>query len=87
MSTLARWVGIDEAGYGDLVRQAKEFLGGKSSAVQREIEVQMAAAADCVVIATDHSNFDYSKVLDNARLIVDTRNALKAYQSPKIVRL
>ncbi len=37
---------IDEAGYAALVRQAKDFLGGKSGAVQREIESQMAAAAE-----------------------------------------
>jgi len=37
---------IDEAGYDELVRQAKDFLGGKSGAVQREIESQMQAAAE-----------------------------------------
>ncbi|MDE2564021.1 MAG: excinuclease ABC subunit UvrC [Sphingomonadales bacterium] len=37
---------IDKAGYGELVRQAKDFLGGKSSAVQRELEAQMARAAE-----------------------------------------
>ena len=36
---------IDEVGYGELVRQAKDFLGGKSSNVQREIERQMEQAA------------------------------------------
>jgi excinuclease ABC subunit C len=36
---------IDAAGYAALVRQAKDFLGGKSGAVQREIEQQMAEAA------------------------------------------
>nr|WP_166180792.1 excinuclease ABC subunit UvrC [Altererythrobacter segetis] len=36
---------IDEAGYAELVRQAKDFLGGKSGAVQKEIESQMAAAS------------------------------------------
>lgn len=36
---------IDKAGYAELTRQAKDFLGGKSSAVQREIETQMAQAA------------------------------------------
>jgi UDP-N-acetyl-D-glucosamine dehydrogenase len=46
-----------------------------------------AAAADCVVIVTDHSTFDYSALVDRARLIVDTRNALKKFSSPKIVRL
>jgi excinuclease ABC subunit C len=39
---------IDEQGYGELVRQAKDFLGGRSSAVQREIEVQMAEAAEAL---------------------------------------
>ena len=39
---------IDQAGYADLVRQAKDFLGGKSGAVQREIEGQMAAAAEAL---------------------------------------
>jgi UDP-N-acetyl-D-glucosamine dehydrogenase len=43
--------------------------------------------ADCVVVVTDHSNFDYSALVDRAKLIVDTRNALKAFTSPKIVRL
>jgi len=36
---------IDEAGYAELVGEAKDFLGGKSSAVQKKIEVQMAEAA------------------------------------------
>lgn len=39
---------IDEAGYAELVRQAKDFLGGRSSAVQREIEVQMSEAAEAL---------------------------------------
>jgi UDP-N-acetyl-D-glucosamine dehydrogenase len=46
-----------------------------------------AAAADCVVIVTDHSNFDYSTLVKNAKLIVDTRNALKNYDSQNIIRL
>jgi excinuclease ABC subunit C len=36
---------IDQAGYAELVSEAKEFLGGKSSAVQKKIEAQMAEAA------------------------------------------
>ena len=45
------------------------------------------AKADCVVIVTDHSGFDYKDLLDKAPLIVDTRNALKGLVSNKIVRL
>jgi len=36
---------IDEAGYRELVSEAKDFLGGKNQAVQRKIEAQMAEAA------------------------------------------
>jgi UDP-N-acetyl-D-glucosamine dehydrogenase len=43
--------------------------------------------ADCVVIVTDHAAFDYKDLVKKARLIVDTRNALKGVQSEKIVRL
>ena len=46
-----------------------------------------AASADCVVIVTDHSAFDYQQLVARAILIVDSRNALKAFQSDKIVRL
>jgi UDP-N-acetyl-D-glucosamine dehydrogenase len=46
-----------------------------------------AAVADCAVIITDHSAFDYRGLVERAPLIVDTRNALKGYRSSKIVRL
>jgi UDP-N-acetyl-D-glucosamine dehydrogenase len=46
-----------------------------------------APAADCVVIVTDHSAFDYPRLLEQAQLVVDTRNALKGLTSEKIVRL
>ena len=36
---------IDKAGYDALIREAKDFLGGKSGAVQARIESQMAEAA------------------------------------------
>jgi UDP-N-acetyl-D-glucosamine dehydrogenase len=47
----------------------------------------MADQADCVVVVTDHTGVDYAAIVDRARLIVDTRNALKNHPSPKIVRL
>lgn len=39
---------ISEEGYAELVRQAKDFLGGKSGAVQREIEAEMTEAAEAL---------------------------------------
>jgi UDP-N-acetyl-D-glucosamine dehydrogenase len=44
-------------------------------------------AADCVAIVTDHTAFDYDDVVENSRMIVDTRNALKRFSSPNIHRL
>jgi UDP-N-acetyl-D-glucosamine dehydrogenase len=33
--------------------------------------------ADAVIIATDHTSYDYEFIVKNARLVVDTRNAVK----------
>ncbi len=41
---------------------------------------------DCVVIVTDHSDYDYKKIASEAKLVVDTRNAMKGIESTKIVR-
>jgi UDP-N-acetyl-D-glucosamine dehydrogenase len=38
---------------------------------------------DCVLIATDHSSYDYQMIVDNAKLIVDTRNACDSVTGPK----
>jgi len=46
-----------------------------------------AGDADCAVIVTNHSAFDYDGLLREAKLIVDTRNALGRVNSEKIVRL
>jgi UDP-N-acetyl-D-glucosamine dehydrogenase len=48
---------------------------------------EAAESADCVVIVTDHSAFDYPALVERAQLVVDTRNALKGLVSPKVVRL
>ena len=45
------------------------------------------SSADCAVIITDHTGVDYQEVLCKARLIVDTRNALRGVASEKIIRL
>lgn len=41
---------------------------------------------DCVVIVTDHSNYDFRHIVEQAQLVVDTRNATKGITSEKIVR-
>jgi UDP-N-acetyl-D-glucosamine dehydrogenase len=59
-------------------------LDGVSLEAQPE---SAAAQADCVVIITDHSAFDYKELVNRSALIVDTRNALRGVNSKKIVRL
>ena len=39
------------------------------------------AAQDCVLIATDHSAYDYDFIVRNSQLVVDTRNATKHVQA------
>jgi UDP-N-acetyl-D-glucosamine dehydrogenase len=41
---------------------------------------------DAVMIVTDHSSYDYPAIVKQAQLVVDTRNATKGINSPKIVR-
>ncbi len=47
------------------------------------------AEADCVVIITNHRDYDYDAILNAAQMVVDTRNALgkKGKDNPKVVRL
>ena len=53
----------------------------------RSAPEEAAAEAGCVVIVTDHSCFDYAALVERSALIVDTRNALKGFDSERIVRL
>ncbi len=41
------------------------------------LDADVVAAADCVVIATDHTGLDYGMLAAKARRVVDTRHALK----------
>jgi UDP-N-acetyl-D-glucosamine dehydrogenase len=41
---------------------------------------------DAVVIVTDHSAYDYRAIVVQSQLVIDTRNATKGIDSPKIVR-
>src|SRR5271170_4838514 len=41
---------------------------------------------DCVLIMTDHSDYDYQEIVSQSQLVVDDRNATKGIKSEKIVR-
>ena len=40
---------------------------------------------DCVLIITDHSDYDYKQIVKESQLVVDSRNATKGITDPKIV--
>jgi len=45
--------------------------------------------SDCVVIITNHKSYNYAEILENSKLIVDTRNALGQIgkNNPKVTKL
>ena len=55
--------------------------------IERLAEDAGLKSADCVVIVTDHRNIDYGNVSRTAKLVVDTRNALKAFPGENVVGL
>ncbi|HLB49803.1 MAG TPA: nucleotide sugar dehydrogenase [Anaerolineales bacterium] len=66
-----------------------EHAGGHGTKQSVFLTEQAVRAADCVVIVTDHSAFDYAMLGRAARLIVDTRNAMNRLNSAsaRIVKL
>ncbi|HEY4962663.1 MAG TPA: UDP binding domain-containing protein, partial [Terriglobales bacterium] len=58
----------------------------------RHYELQMECASlenlgdyDCVLIVTDHSSYDYERIVAESDLVVDSRNATRGIKSDKIV--
>ena len=52
-----------------------------------KLTVPLLKKAACAVICTDHSSYDYKKIVKNSKLVIDTRNATKGIKSPRIVKL
>ena len=48
-----------------------------------ELTDETLAAADCVLILTDHPEFDYRRAVEIAQLVVDTRNATWGIPAPQ----
>ena len=53
----------------------------KLDLASRPLEPDFLAGQDCVLIATDHSAYDYDFIVRHARLVVDTRNATKGVKT------
>jgi len=41
------------------------------------IDAKSLAQYDCVLIATDHTSYDYPMIVESSQLVVDTRNATR----------
>jgi UDP-N-acetyl-D-glucosamine dehydrogenase len=41
---------------------------------------------DCVVIVTDHSDYDYERIVRESKLVIDTRNATRGIEAANIVQ-
>jgi len=59
----------------------------------RKYDLQMNCASldnlgeyDCVLIVTDHSDYDYSRIVRESQLVIDTRNATKGIEAANLVR-
>jgi UDP-N-acetyl-D-glucosamine dehydrogenase len=59
--------------------------GRKYDLHMNRTELKDLCKYDCVLIVTDHSDYDYRHIVQDAQLVVDTRNATKGIVSPKIV--
>jgi UDP-N-acetyl-D-glucosamine dehydrogenase len=53
---------------------------------RRSTSLENLGRFDCVVIVTDHTLYNYAEIVEQSRLVVDTRNATQSINSPKIVR-
>ncbi|HEY7679112.1 MAG TPA: nucleotide sugar dehydrogenase [Terriglobia bacterium] len=56
-------------------------------ALESQPVIPACEQADCVVLVTDHSAFDYAGIAERSRLIVDTRNAFRQHRADHIIRL
>jgi UDP-N-acetyl-D-glucosamine dehydrogenase len=55
----------------------------------KKLDARLLESADCVIITTNHDDYDYEIIVKHAKLVVDTRNATKEVKNgrKKIVRL
>ena len=70
--------------YFDRIPRTRKYNFNKTSV---ELTSTNLSKYDCVVIATDHSSYDYNFIYKNSKLIIDTRNALKKIKGEKIVKV
>ena len=61
-------------------RDYPQFVGKK------RVELDKLNGFDMTVILTDHSEYDYKKIVADSKIIMDTRNACHNINSEKIIK-
>ncbi len=74
-----------QVSYHDPYVSALEVGSEKLSSCQ--LTDNLIESCDCVVITTKHDGIDYNNLVDKAKLIIDTRDATRGINSPKVFRL
>ncbi|MFC1908873.1 nucleotide sugar dehydrogenase [Chloroflexota bacterium] len=64
-----------------------EIQIGEDTLKSVELTERYLSSTDCVVIATDHSDYDYQFLINNASLVFDTRGITRAIKGENIIRL
>lgn len=59
--------------------------GRKYDLQVKSVALDQLGEYDCVLIVTDHSSYDYQRIVSESHLVVDSRNATKGISSLKIV--
>ena len=79
--------GLSKLSYNDPYVPSIEISGKKFESI--EITPEFLKTCDTVIIATNHSCYDYKLIVENAKSVVDTRNATKGIEEnrDKILKL
>lgn len=52
-----------------------------------DLTAKLLSKVDCVIIVTAHSKYNYKWIVNNAKLIIDTRNAIgSGLRSKKVIK-
>jgi UDP-N-acetyl-D-glucosamine dehydrogenase len=62
------------------VREYKQFVGRKS------VPLENLNQYDLAIILTDHSSYNYEAIVEQSKIVVDTRNACGKIKSDKIIK-
>jgi UDP-N-acetyl-D-glucosamine dehydrogenase len=67
----------------------KELKGMEGVVRVPKVDAEAVSKADCVVITTDHSVYDWDAIVKEAKLVVDSRNATRRVKADrhKIIQL